>query len=79
MIACSYFIEHFQARFDITRWRRCRWEAAGETEATLGDAAIGFVVERSIFRTVDEIDSIAAHAAAILTEATAVALCERVK
>ena len=37
-------------------------------------AAIGFVVDAAIFRTVDEIDSIAAHAAAILTEATAVAV-----
>src|SRR4030095_13812376 len=75
MLACSYFVEHFQAGLDHhAGGADAGGKAAGETEPALGDAAVGFVVDAAVFRTVDEIDSIAAHAAAILTEATAVAV-----
>src|SRR6266511_3543697 len=40
----------------------------------MGDTDVGFVVDAAIFRAVNKIDSIAANAVEILTEATAVAV-----
>src|SRR5690349_17517922 len=51
----------------------CR-KTAGQTESTLGYAAIGLVVDAAILRSVDQIDAMTAESAAILTEAAAVGI-----
>src|SRR5262249_4408032 len=75
MIAFSDFVEHLQSGFNNDSVSSAaRGVAAGKTETTLGDAAIGFVVDGAIPGAVNEIDAVAAQATAVLTEAAAVAV-----
>src|SRR5262249_56268579 len=75
MVAFSDFVEHFQAGFNNDSVSgAARGIAPGEAETTLGHAAVRFVIDAAILGAINKIDAVAAQAAAVLTEAAAVAV-----
>src|SRR4029450_2244331 len=75
MISFSDFVEHFQPGFNHDPvGADAGGIAAGEAEGALGDAAVGLVIDAAILGAINKIDAVAAHATAVLTEATAVAV-----
>ena len=75
MISFSDFVEHFQPGFNHDPvGADAGGIAAGEAEAALGDAAVGFVIDAAILGAINKIDAVTAHAATVLAEATAVAV-----
>src|SRR5215831_15581007 len=75
MVAFSDFVEHLQAGFNNDSVSgAARGIAPGEAETALGNAAVGLVIDAAILGAINKIDAVAAQAAAVLTEAAAVAV-----
>src|SRR5262249_56067144 len=75
VVTFSDFVKHSEAGFTNDAVSGvARGIAPGEAETALGDAAVGFVVDAAILGAINEIDAVAAQAAAVLTEAAAVAV-----